>query len=328
MKKQPVEKQVVLTMLLLVLCGADATALVTSWSECVSKGVQLKSAGRYPDAIGAFREALSIAEAERAPGMALFAIHDHLASSYAEVQRFSDAAQQYRVALGLLEKIEGTSSLDYALVVSKATLLPGQGLSIEKSIDISRQALTAYQTSGATEKLFQLRNNLAQILIKDQRFRDAEVVLFELRAALPGNLVEKEVLADSLTELGAIRFNQRRFPEAAALYLESLHAHEKVDGTEHPHLIWPLNNLATAYAKAGRLSEASVLYERAIRLCARTIGEDKLVYGILLQNYGGVLRKLGQKREGQLMSAKGSVIRKASLRRNGADSTVSVDALR
>ncbi len=81
--------------------------------------------------------------------------------------------------------------------------------------------------------------------------------------------------------------------------------------------------MANSYAKAGRFNDACPLFQRAL-----TLGEDQLIYGVLLQNYGDVLRKLGQKHEGQLLRSKGILTQKAFLRRNGIGSTIDISALR
>jgi hypothetical protein len=79
--------------------------------------------------------------------------------------------------------------------------------------------------------------------------------------------------------------------------------------------------------KAGRDEEAAALYQRAVLLCAKTLGPDHPKYGVLLENYSFVLKKLGRKHEGKEMAARAKQILSASARRNGIGAVVSVSAL-
>jgi tetratricopeptide (TPR) repeat protein len=198
---EPTAKRVIIVLMLALSQRSYAADLTKDWTEWVSDGSQLKSAGSYAEAIRAFREALTIAEARRVSDLHLFEIHDHLASTYAEAGQYSEAAHQYRDALGLLEKFEGRRSLDYAVVLGKMALLPGQGASSEDSIAILRQALALYHSIGPPTKVFLVESNLAQILLACKRYAEAEQVLLQLRSDLLKDGRENETLAECLTEL-------------------------------------------------------------------------------------------------------------------------------
>jgi len=322
-----------LTIAALLLVSLSMAASPPRWADLLSDGIRLKNSGLYLEAIAAFQKALALAEAEGVSGLPLMQIYDRLGTSCAEAGQAIEAAQHYRQALGLLAKIEGRQSLDYALVLGKIALLPGQGTSNEQAIAVLQQALRSTPPSGdqsqaVARKLLVAQSSLAQILIRANRLPEAEQVLLQLTPALVTGAGEKEMLGDSLVELGMIRFHQRRYSEAADYYRQSLQVHEEADGIGHPHLIRPLNNLATAYARAGRFDDACPIYQRAISLCAKTLGENQLIYGILLQNYGDVLKKLGRKHEGESLRFQGNFIQKAFLRRNGAQTTIGIEALR
>lgn len=80
--------------------------------------------------------------------------------------------------------------------------------------------------------------------------------------------------------------------------------------------------------KANRAEEAATLYQRAILLCAKTLGPGHPKYGVLLENYSFVLKKLGREHESKEMAARAKQILSASERRNGIGAVVSVSALR
>ncbi len=101
-----------------------------------------------------------------------------------------------------------------------------------------------------------------------------------------------------------------------------------VTGKEHPALIAPLDDLAAAYTRVGRLDDADITYQRAIDICRNTLGEDHIEYGVLLKNYAHVLRKLGHRREATKLETQGQVIQQEAIRRNGLGATINVTALR
>jgi tetratricopeptide (TPR) repeat protein len=311
-----------------LLCVASCSGSpMKSWSDWVSEGMQLRGTGSYSTSARAFREALAIAESAGISDGELTEIHYLLAVSYEEAGQITEGAHEYRKVLAWIERSEGPESLDYAVVLGKMSLL-GQGATSDETIAILRRALLAHRMEGSESKLLYLQSNLARILSESRRDTEAEQVLLEFRAELLKHASDREMVAESLTEFGVLRFNQERYGEAAGFYLQALQLQESVNGSEHPRMIRSLNNLATAYAKTGRLPEAHDLFRQAISLCSRTLGEDQLIYGMLLQNDGYVLRELGQKRQAKVVDEKGRRIERTFVRRNGADSIVSIAALR
>ena len=126
----------------------------------------------------------------------------------------------------------------------------------------------------------------------------------------------------------AIRFNQRRFADAAELFRELLHLLESSAGGEHPSLVVPLNNFATSLTKLRRLEDAAGVYQRGAVICSKTPEGDHPTCGVLFENYASVLRKLGRKREAKEMAARSRQIELASGRHNGVGSVVSLESLR
>lgn len=140
--------------------------------------------------------------------------------------------------------------------------------------------------------------------------------------------IDPTLLAELLSGLGVLRFDQGRYSESIDLCLESLRLFEGAMGDEHPSLVAPLNNLGLSYLKLGRLNDAELTLRRANAVCGKTLGEDHATCGALLEGYAVVLRKLDRKREAKAFATRSQQIAHASQSRNGVGSTISVTALR
>jgi tetratricopeptide (TPR) repeat protein len=314
---------------LLAVRSGQASDTQKRWSDWFSEGQSFRNTGNYSAAAHAFREALAVAERSAIDDRRLVELHDALAGSYADAGQFAESAHQYRNALDLVAKVEGGQSLDYAVLLGELTLLPAGGGESQETVALLRSAILNHRLDGSPKNLSSVRSSLVQILLKKRLYQEADQVLLDLRTDLakqkPAN---PQLLAAALMESGVLRFNQLRYGEAIDFYLESLRLQEIASGTQHPALVRPMNNLATAYTKMGRFNEACSLYQRALLLCGKTLGEDHQVYGVLLQNYAFVLRKLGHKREAKGIDAQSRRIEQTSVRRNGSHSTISVISLR
>jgi tetratricopeptide (TPR) repeat protein len=192
-----------------------------------------------------------------------------------------------------------------------------------------REVLAAHVRIGFNENITIIRECLAQILRSDKRYQEEEPLLLDALADLAKQKAADPVLMGSaLNNLAVLRFDQERYEESINLQEKSVQALESVSGKEHPSLVMPLNDLAIAYVRMGRFDDADVTYQRAIDICRKTLGEDRIEYGVLLKNYTHVLRKLGRKREAKGAETQGQLIQQAVNRRNGVGATISVTALR
>jgi tetratricopeptide (TPR) repeat protein len=163
----------------------------------------------------------------------------------------------------------------------------------------------------------------------EKRYLEAESVLLDAQAGVASlKTTDPRLLAELLTGLGLIRFDQGRYDESVDLYRESLRLLEEAIGDENPYLVVPFNDLASSYLKLGRLNDAELTLRRANAVCSKTLGEDHATCGALLENYAVVLRKLDRKREAKAVAARSQQIARASRSRNGVGSTISVTALR
>lgn len=314
--------------MLLTFWSAQASDTPKVWTDWVSEGDVLTSAGKYSDAAQAFRRALAMAGGSDAGNEALVLIYDALASAYANAGQYAESEHEYRRALALTEKSYGRQSLDYALRVASMAVLPTQIGDRDAVVSLLREAITANRRSGGVRELAIVRVCLAQILLDARRYAEAESVFLDAQgdfAAL--KTTNPKLVAELLNNLGGLRFAQGRYEESVELDSESLHLFQDAMGDEHPTLIVPFNNLALSYLKLGRLNEAELTLKRATGICRKTLGEDHATCGALLESYAVILRKLGRKHEAKAVAARSRQITRASQRRNGVGATISVTAL-
>ena len=208
-------------------------------------------------------------------------------------------------------------------------ILPTQTGNREDVIALLRQAIAVNERTGSVKTITVIRECLAQILRSEKRYQEEEPLLQDALADLVRQKApDPALVAAALNNLAVLRFDQGRYQESVDLELESIRVWEMALGKEHPSLVVPLNDLATAYLKVTRFDDADAAYRRAINICRETLGVNHVEYAALLKNYAVVLRKLGHKREAKKLQAQGEQIQRAVNRRNGVGSTIDVSALR
>jgi tetratricopeptide (TPR) repeat protein len=319
----------ILCILLLTVWSGQASEPSKDWSDWLSEGKSLRDAGDYSAAAHAFREALTIAERSRASDAQLIRLADELAAAYAEAGQFAESGAVYRHVLDLVERNEGQSSLDYAVLLASMAVLPMQTVLSKEQIVLLRNAIAMHARDGSAQKLAIVRGCLALILKDQKRYQEEESLLLEALADLSSQKAPNpRLMGGFLNDLAMLRLDQGRYEESISLQQKSIRVLEAALGQEHPSLVAPFNNLATTYLKADRFAEAGLYYQRAIIICRKTLGEDHLDYAVLLENYAVVLRKLGRKREAKRADAEGQQIERAADRHNGVGLTIGVTALR
>lgn len=300
-----------------------------SWSEWAVAGSALTRAGNYAAAAQALRRALASAEGTNVGEVKLVELYDALASAYAEAGQYSESEHEYRRAIALAERTAGRQSLEYALLVAGMAVLPTQIGNREPVIEILSQAFVANRRTGPAREWAILGVCLAQFLVDGRRYVEAESVLLEAQSGATGlKTIDPKLLAELLSGLGELRFDQRRYGESVDLYLRSLQLFERAMGDQHPSLVAPLNNLGLSYFMLGRLNDAERTLRRANVVCGNTLGENHATCGAVLEGYAVVLRKLNRKREAKAVAARSKQIGHASQSRNGVGLTTSVTALR
>jgi len=127
---------------------------------------------------------------------------------------------------------------------------------------------------------------LGELELAQPHFEDA----LELRRADAGN---RDVLLQSMDDLGTLRRRQGRFHEAEAM-LAAVHR-ERLDtlGPDHELTLASSNNLAVLFADMGRLSDAEPLHREVYARRHRLLGPDHASTLTALNNLGAVRRRQG-----------------------------------
>jgi len=299
------------------------------WSDWVSEGTALNSAGNYSAAARALRQALALAEGANAPERRVIKIYEALASADANAGQYAESEHEYERALVLTEKAQGRQSLDYALLVASMAVLPTQTENRHAVVALLHEAITVNGRSGSARELAIVRICLAQILVDERRYVEAESVLLVAQTDFTNlKATNPKLVAELLHDFGVLRFRQARYDEAVSLYTESIRLLAHAMGDKHPSLVVPFNNLALSYLKLGRLNDAELTLKHAIAVCSKTLGDDHPTLGTLLEGYAVVLRKLHRNGEAKAVAAKSREIDRASRTRNGVGATISVTGLR
>ena len=124
-----------------------------TWMAWVSKGTALVDAGNYAAAAQAFRQALTEAERSGVESRSLVKIMGCLASAYADTGQYSEAEREWRQALPLVEKTEGSESLDYALLLASVAVLPTHSGTSEQTVATIRKAISINRQSNSYRDL-------------------------------------------------------------------------------------------------------------------------------------------------------------------------------
>lgn len=161
----------------------------------------------------------------------------NLGSIFFAQQRWVDAEQEFRRALGIFEEILG----------------PGH----------ARRALAADNVGAAIASQGRL----------DEAIPMFEKALAERRGVLEPDHPQ---LAQSLNNLGVAYQQTERLERAEAYHREALAIRQKAHGDQHPTTAWSFDNLARVVHDLGRPEEAYRLQGQALEARRSTLGEQHL----------------------------------------------------
>lgn len=299
------------------------------WDYWQSEGESLLLAGNYSAAADAFQTALHTAEEKHLNPQVFAMLHDDFAAVYAEEGQFAKSEREFHQAMAIVEKTEGSQSLDYSILMARVALLPTHNDDRTDVIESLQKAIANHSANISERDLAIARDFLAKLFCSQSRYQEAEAALLDSESAIQtkGNL-DLQVLAELLNDMGAIRNHQQRYREAAEAEEEALRILGKELGPENPALVVPLNNLATIYVHDGNPEQAEVTFQHSLDIAAKKLGKDHPTYAAVLLNYAALLKKMGRKREGRKMDAEARQIMDESNRHNGVGMTVSVASLR
>jgi len=315
---------------LIAQTAAETKYIPGSWQDWEAKAMALMDTSRVSEACVDFRNSLREALHSEIQPDELLRVHNSLATAYALAGQFAEAETEFHRTLSLEEKIHGVESYDYALTLAALELLPTHTGNREDAIELVKNAIARFDQRSNRTDLVTARDFLAKLLYNDRRYTEAESVLLEAQAACLRHPIKVGywITAELSNDLGVLREHEGRYAEAAELDSETIKLIEERFGKEFSGLVAPMNNLATIYARMGRLADAEAVFEKADDLCSKTFGVNHPIYASLLRNQSIVLKKLGKKKESRKLAEESAEIEEASNRSNGVGLTVSVAGLR
>jgi tetratricopeptide (TPR) repeat protein len=281
----------------------------------------------YGEAVETLGQALAVAETLAPGDTRRWLTRDTLASTEEELSRLDDAESQYRTALDEIQTAIGKESGDYAVVEAHLATVLGLRGRLHQAETLVRDSLSrqARFSSTDSEHLARARNFLAEILIGQYRYQEAEG---ELNLALPvfGQQPSQAMTAVVLNNFAVVRHHQRRDPEARQMLERAVGLLRHDFEPSHPLLGRLYHNLANADLITGRREEAGQMYRQALENLAH-FGPRHPIYLAALTDYARFLRRTGHKAEARSIEAQVKTARGESPT-TGAGMTVDVSALR
>jgi tetratricopeptide (TPR) repeat protein len=303
----------------------------SEWQRLLAAAADAEAAGDYRASLAAYQEVLHQLEQQGIGDQRLLRAVNLLACAYELVGRYSDAETYYRRALKIAESTGGQNTPDYAVLLSNlGTLLVDQGQSarglplLRKSLDMNRTLLPAGDLRIAV-----MENALARGLLSVRDYREAEPLLEKALAIWRKNPdASPEVLETLMHNVAGVRQYQGRWDESRQLIEEAMASFERRRGSVHPALIRPLNNLAVAYTRMGKYTEAESAFRRALDLCEQFLSPGDQVHTAILSTYSDFLQRAGRKSEARSFRAKAKAAMRDAARQNGMGLTVDISTLR
>ena len=306
--------------------GADRAA--EQWERKMAAAREQLRRAAYGEAVETLRQALAVAETFGSRDARRWVTRDTLASSEEALSRLDDAELQYRAALDEIQTAIGKDNADYAAIESHLASVLGLRGRLHQAETLLRDSLSrqARFFSADSERLAGARNFLAEVLIGQRRYREAEN---ELNLALP--VFERQpsqtMTAVALNNLATIRHRQRRDPEARQLLERSIDVLRLDITPYHPLLGRTYHNLASVDFLTGRREEAGRLYRQALD-SLRRLGPSHPVYLAALADYALFLRRTGHKAEARSVEAQVRTALADSPRIDGVGMSVDVSSFR
>ena len=235
----------------------------------------LHNLGLYHEAASEARAALSTAQLLNDETLEVDALSD-LALAYHSLDNYDEAILLYKEAVRLGEKVFGTKSKNYAILLNAfAGALESTGRYSEAEPLYKDSVALAKATLGEEHPTYAfLLNNFAGFFESVERFDEAELFYRKAMVVLKETLGEEHPrYAASVNNLAVLLTNIKQYDEAESLFGEAVEAVKKTLGKEHPNYALSLHNLASLFIEVGRYSEAEVLCRESLEACRKYLGE-------------------------------------------------------
>jgi CHAT domain-containing protein len=212
-----------------------------------------------------------------------------------------DAEPFLREAMEMRKRLFKSADRELASTMNNlAVCLKEQGKLFEAE-PLLREALAMHKqlpVVDSPERVVCL-NTLAGLLANMGRPAEAEPLDREALAIINRLGLDDKFLAASLTNLGNVLGDQRRYAESEATLRDALAANRRAHATDHLDTALALGNLAASLRKQGRLAEAATLYQEAHAMRMRLLKGDhpELAHG--MRSLGILLSAQGKEGEAE-----------------------------
>jgi tetratricopeptide (TPR) repeat protein len=193
----------------------------------------------------------------------------------AELRRAGAVAEEERVREQLMDAVYGTAqdaTRSFQIEADVATLLRtgaySAAASLARSIDFD-------MTGALPEREIEACSAAGLALLDAGKYAEAEPLLRRaLELSQPKGTDDPATLA-LMNNLATLLENMGRYPEAEALYRQTLAGRERVFGVDHPETVGSMNNLAGLLTMLGRHGEAEALLSRAVASSEKLLGQPQ-----------------------------------------------------
>ena len=237
--------------------------------------------GRQVAALSASRKALDIAQKHRAEAPEVRAeCHLVLGSVLHRLGDYSESEENIKSALTLYRDALGATSEPYATTATALALLYEDQSKYGKAMALhSEVAAVRKKSLGETHPLFGVTvNNIGRVLHHTGIYDRAEQMFNIAVGILSKNDAESAgyyflVVIDNLIDL---YHDTGKYAKAIEYCQRNLEAREKSLGSEHIETARSVLRLAKIKRTVGELSEAEILFEKALPICRSVLGEKDL----------------------------------------------------
>lgn len=305
---------------LVPLTNAEQMAIEQKADLAHEKARSLYEQGRYREAIGPAREALSLRQGSLRAGdereaealTTLGLVYSSLVALVEARPLLERALAIRRSTFGSADPKVGESLTNLAAMLYAGGKF-GQSIQLlERSAQLQEQVLgPSHPNLGVTLAHLAIAQRGMSRLGQARSTADRAVTI--LRAVNPPRPVD---LAMALNVLGNILGRQGKFEQARSLLLDSLSLYEEAKGREHPYVAAALTQLAMLEGKIGNYDGALPLLSRALEINERSYGKDNPEVAGNLFEIGLAERALGNGKSSRQRFERALEIQNASVDQN------------
>jgi len=223
--------------------------------------------------------------------MQLAHTHINLGDLYSDKNKRDQAEEQYNMALRIMKTVDAELSdvadlrekrADFYL---KFDLLDKAEAELDIVINLKIKYLQAKGFSQDSLAVAALKDKLARVYTKQQRFQEAKQVLEEVIRIKQAKFDHFHwQVAKSLNNLAQVMFAQKEYSKAEPICQDVLDILIRQRGPEHSEVGIALDNLAKIYAATGRRERAQKLLEQAKDIKVKAFGDTHTYVGITLDH--------------------------------------------